>query len=170
MTDPARRQRNAGRLAECHPAFRKRLAALIAQLESEGHRPRIQDAWRDPIAQEHAYHAGNSDLLWGFHNATSETGEKEALAADVLDDMSPLSPRDLYLHRLNELAPRYGLMTGILWSGRRGHRLSVEEKARITNAVHTGDWTTVERIGYDPLHVQVADVSVADAKAGVRPV
>lgn len=169
MIEAARRSRNAARLLECHPGFRAPLAQLIKALERESWRPRIQDAWRDPVAQRKAYESGRSDLLWGMHNATSPTGVKESLAVDLLDDDAPLAPRTRYVQRLNELVRRFGLVTGILWSGRKGTKLTQVEKARIVNACSTGDWSEVGRIGYDPLHVQFGGLTVQQAMSGARP-
>ena len=80
MNEPARRQRNADRLKQLFPTFAARVAAVIAELEDEGWRPRIQDAWRSIAAQESAYTTGHSKLKFGFHNVTGADDRPEALA------------------------------------------------------------------------------------------
>ena len=76
MNETARRQRNQQRLQELHPAFAARVAALIRELEDEGWRPRIQDAWRSPAAQAAAFESGHSKLRYGFHNVTGDDGRR----------------------------------------------------------------------------------------------
>lgn len=171
MNEEARRARNVEMLRQCWPPFAALISRLIFALEQEALRPRINEggAWRDPVAQAKAYYSGKSDLLWGFHNATGRNGEKEALAVDLIDDDSPAVPRPRFVHRVNEIIGAFGLMTGILWSNRKGIRLTEAEKAAIVAACKSGDWSGVERIGYDPLHIQPIGLSVADAKAGKRP-
>jgi len=171
MNEQARRARNVEMLRQCWPPFAALVSRLIFTLEQQAFRPRINEggAWRDPVAQAQAYHSGHSDLLWGLHNATGIHGEKEALAVDLIDDDSPSVARPLFVHRVNEIVGAFGLMTGILWSNRKGIRLTEAEKAAIVAACKSGDWSAVERIGYDPLHIQPIGLSVADAKAGKRP-
>lgn len=171
MNEAARRARNVEMLRQCWPPFAAKVGQAIHVLEGEGHRPRINEggAWRDPVAQATAYHSGNSDLLWGLHNATGVDGAKESLAVDLIDDDSPAVPRPRFVRRVNEIVGAFGLMTGILWSNRKGTKLTDAEKAAIAAACKSGDWSKVERIGYDPLHIQPAGLSVADAKAGKRP-
>ena len=170
MNEAARRARNVEMLRQCWPAFGALVGRVIHTLEQEGLRPRINEggAWRDPVAQATAYHSGHSDLLWGLHNATGLKGEKQALAVDLIDDDSPSVPRPRFVHRVNEIVGAFGLMTGVLWSSRRGARLSDADKAAIVAACKSGDWSDVQRIGYDPLHIQPIGLSVADAKAGKR--
>jgi hypothetical protein len=62
MNEQARQTRNAQKLLELYPTFRKRLAAVIADLESRGLRPRIQDAWRSPADQLIAFNTGHSKI------------------------------------------------------------------------------------------------------------
>ncbi len=170
MNDAARRARNDAMLAQMHPVARARMRQLLTQLESEGWRPRSQQTWRSPIEQHQAFVSGHSDVEYGLHNCTTPVGLPDALADDLVDDDSPLSPQMLFIQRVNELVGRYNLMTGILWSSRKAKRpLTDIEKARIMNACSTGDWTLVKRIGFDPLHVQVKGISTLEAKAGMRP-
>src|SRR5438876_799788 len=113
MNDQQRKQRNADRLGELWPSFRQKVAAVIAALEGNGLRPRIQDAWRSPADQLKAFNSGNSKLKYGFHNVTGAHGEKESLAVDLLDDDHPLNSAPAYLLQLAAAAEVEGLITGL---------------------------------------------------------
>jgi len=171
MNEADRKARNEAMLAQCNRVAAARFRLLLSFIEHEGHRPRINegDAWRSPAEQAAAVASGHSTVPWGMHNATTPDGKPDSLAIDLVDDDSPLVPRARFLQRVNEVAPRFGLLTGILWS-KKAHPLTEVEKARIWNAVATGDWSEVHRIGFDPLHVQVAGLTIDEAKAGRRPV
>ena len=92
MKEADRKKRNNPRLLELYLTFRALLEQVIVALESKEIRPRIQDAWRSPADREKAFRSGYSKLLFGFHNVTASDGTPAALAVDLLDDDSPLSP------------------------------------------------------------------------------
>lgn len=163
MKEADRKKRNNSRLLELYPTFRARLEQVIVALESKEIRPRIQDAWRSPADQEKAFRSGHSKLLFGFHNVTASDGTPEALAVDLLDDDSPLSPSKNYLLQLAAAAEAAGLITGIRWG--------VPQKliGGIDAAIASQDWDANVKVGWDPTHVQPTDVTVAQAKAGKRP-
>lgn len=171
MNEEARKKRNAAMLELCNPVFRVGVRHLLDHLESWGLRPRINegDSWRSLEAEARAQASGNSGVTWGMHNAMTIDGRPDALAVDLTDDDSPLAPRAVFLHRVNEAVGSLGLMTGILWGHPKGRRLTQEEKDLIIAACKTGDWSHVERIGFDPLHIQPAGLSLSDARAGKRP-
>ncbi|MDG4595765.1 MAG: hypothetical protein P9F75_08730 [Candidatus Contendobacter sp.] len=148
---------------ELYPTFRARLEQVIVALESKAICPRIQDARRSPADQEKAFRSGHSKLLFGFHNVTASNGTPEALAVDLLDDDSPLSPSKNYLLQLAAAAEAAGLITGIRWG--------VPKKLinAIDAAIASQDWDANVKVGWDPTHVQPTDVTVAQAKAGKRP-
>src|SRR3990172_6211642 len=100
MNEEKRKQRNAERLTELYPSFRAKIKAVIEDLESQGLRPRIQDAYRSPADQLKVFNTGNSKLKYGFHNVTGANGEKESLAVDMLDDDHPAQEGSEYLLRL----------------------------------------------------------------------
>lgn len=172
MTDPDRHERNALLLAECWPPFGDMVGVIVSMMESERWRPRVQQAWRSPAEQAEDVRKGVSTVLFGFHNVTGAGGHPESLAVDLVDDDAPLAAQWGFITRANELAGRIGLMTGILWS-RASDRypLSDVEKARITNAIATGDWTLLKpgRIGFDSLHIQPVGIKPREAQAGKRP-
>ena len=163
MKEADRKKRNDTRLLELYPPFRARLQKVIVALESTGIRPRIQDAWRSPADQEKAFRSGHSKLLFGFHNVTAADGTPEALAVDMLNDDSPLSPSKGYLLQLAVAAEAAGLITGIRWG--------VPKKliGAIDAAIALQDWDANVKVGWDPTHIQPTDITVAQAKAGKRP-
>lgn len=172
MNETKRLARNALRLTECWPPFGDKIRLILSVLEQESRRPRVQEAWRSPRDQAENVRREVSTVLFGFHNVTGPGGRPEALAVDLVDDDHPLSAPWNFICRVNELATKVGLMTGILWS-QKGDRfpLTEVEKARITNATHTGDWSLVKphRIGFDPLHIQPVGLKPREAQAGRRP-
>jgi hypothetical protein len=164
MEELDRKRRNEDRLTELHPTFRTRIKMVITSLEASGIRPRIQDAWRSPADQRRAYYSGHSRLKFGFHNLTAADGTPEALAVDLLDDDSPLNPGKSYFLRLAAAAEEAGLMTGIRWGVPRKLIASIDQ------AIAAKNWNANIKVGWDPMHVQPTDVTVAEAKAGKRPV
>jgi len=164
MKEEDRKKRNETLLLELHPTFRGRIEQVIASLESAGLRPRIQDAWRSPAKQKKAFESGHSQLLFGFHNVTSMEGTPDSLAVDLVDDNSPLKPGRQYLLQLAAAAEAAGLATGIRWGLPEG--LS----AGIDAAIAAQDWNANIKIGWDPAHVQPIDLTVEQAKSGMRPV
>ena len=69
MTEEQRKERNTQRLTECNPIFRRKIAAILADLEGHGWRPRIQEAWRSPTRQKQLLADGFTKVGWGMHNA-----------------------------------------------------------------------------------------------------
>jgi len=163
MKEAARKARNSQRLSELYQTFRVRIEKVIADLEGNGIRPRIQDGWRSVADQRMAFDTGHSKLRYGFHNVTAPNGTPEALAADLLDDDSPVSMGKGYFLQLAAAAEAAGLVTGIRWG--------VPKKlvGAIDAAIAAKDWNANVKVGWDPTHVQPRDVTVAQAKAGTRP-
>jgi len=163
MQEIARKARNAQRLAELHPAFAARIGTVIASLEADGYRPRIQDGWRSPQAQLDAFNNGNSKLKFGYHNVTGAGGKPESLAVDLIDDDFPLNSRHDYLLHLAAAAALVTCQTGIRWG------LPDALRAAIDAAIAARDWNAKLKIGWDPTHVEPTDVTVAEARSGKRP-
>lgn len=164
MKEDKRLARNAQMLQECFPWFRTRLAAVIGDLEGQQIRPRIQQAWRSPAEQLEAFNTGHSKLKFGYHNATGPNGEKQALAVDILDDDAPLAPSTKYLLSLAIAARDHQLSTGLDWG------LPAKLRVPIADAIAARDTAAkISKIGWDPCHIEITGVSVADVKAGVRP-
>lgn len=163
MNESSRKERNKQRLTECFPAFAKRVAAVVKDLEAEGFRPRIQDAHRSIADQLEAFKKGNSQVKFGFHNVTGAKGKAESLAVDLLDDDHPTTPPRKYLIRLAAVARAHGLQTGILFGLPAALRKGVER------AIEENDFSAEVKIGFDPTHLEVVGMSIAEAKAGERP-
>lgn len=163
MNEGARKERNQQRLSECFPAFAQRVEAVIRDLEDEGFRPRIQDAHRSIEDQLLAFKKGNSKVKFGFHNVTGAGGRSESLAVDLLDDDHPLDPPRKYLIRLAGIAQAHHLQTGIFFglppTLRKGLRKAIEDLNFGANV----------KIGFDPTHIEVTGISIAEARAGKRP-
>ena len=163
MNEQERETRNERKLKQLHPAFRQKIAAVIEDLEGYGYRPRIQDAWRSSADQKKVWESGHSKLLWGFHNATAPDGTPEALAVDLLDDDRPFAPDQRYLMMLASSAEAHDLTTGITWG------LGARLRDGLEAAILRGDWSANVKMGWDPCHVQITGISVAQARKGARP-
>ena len=163
MTEQKRLERNSIRLKECHSVFGSALKKVISALESDGVRPRIQDAWRSPEDQLKAFKSGHSQLKFGFHNVTSAAGKPESLAVDLLDDSSPLNPSTKYVLRLTPAAQKHGLNTGAFFG------LPVHLRNALQDAIDTKNFDAALKIGWDPCHVQVTGITPTEAKSGKRP-
>jgi hypothetical protein len=163
MLESERRQRNQSRLQELYPYVRTRIEAVVQELEAAGYRPRIQEAWRSVADQLKAYNAGTSRTTYGFHNVTAANGQKEALAADILDDNRPLNTRTDFMLRLAAAAEKHGLTTGIRWG------LSDIHSKAIDAAIAAQTWTAPIHVGWDPLHVEVTGLPIGEARLGKRP-
>jgi hypothetical protein len=163
VDEVARKTRNSQRLNELHQVFARRVSSIIAELEADGYRPRIQDAWRSPEAQLAAFKSGNSKLEFGFHNVTGVDGQKESLAVDLLDDDFPLNSRIGYLLRLAGAALKHECQTGVKWG------LPLQMQQAIDDAISSRNWNASLKIGWDPTHIEPTDVTVSAAKDGKRP-
>lgn len=163
MTEEQRQLRNAQLLRELFPSFRERIAAIIADLEDQGLRPRIQDAWRSRDEQLELFKQGFSKVKYGFHNVTGKKGEKEALAVDLLDDDAPLNPSPRYLLMLATAARTRGCQTGILWG------VPDNMQSAVITAIDMADFDAPVKIGWDPTHVEPLGITISEAKGGKRP-
>lgn len=163
MQEPARQARNKLRMTELYPWFAEQLLLVVQELEAQGLRPRIQDAWRSAEDQLKAYNSGHSKLKFGFHNVTGPNGEKEALAVDLLDDNSPLKPSSAYVLKVTAAAEKHGLTTGARWG------LPSKVAKAIDTAIALQDWKAPVKVGWDPVHVEPANFTPGQAASGARP-
>lgn len=163
MLEHERRQRNQLRLLELYPYVRTRMEAVVREMEAAGYRPRIQEAWRSEADQLRAYQAGTTRIKYGFHNVTGPNAEKQAMAADIIDDNRPFNAKTDFMLRLAAAAQRQGLITGIRWD------LSEAKAKAIDDAIAAQTWTVPVQVGWDPLHVEVTGLTPAEAQVGRRP-
>lgn len=162
MTDQQRTEHNRMLIQQANASFRLALAQVLAQLQADGWRPRLQEVWRSEADELDVHAAGHSEVTFGFHNCTALDGQPDALAADVLDDDAPLQIRRAYVWALAKAAHRFGLETGITFG------LPANIKAALMAALEAGEaWGG--KLGWDCDHVQVAGITIAQARAGVRP-
>jgi hypothetical protein len=167
MTPTARAARNTTMLNQCHPYLHTRLSRVLHALEQESFAPRIQCAWRSSAEQLAAYQRGTSKLKFGFHNCCTPDGKPDALACDILDDDHPLQPHPVYLVRLAWHAEQHGLITGIRW-GLPAPLVKAVDLA-IQHSQYGDALPPRLKIGFDPTHCEVAGLTVAEARRGVRP-
>jgi len=163
MLEAERIQRNLSRLQELYPTLRPRVEAVLKEMEAAGYRPRMQEAWRSPADQLKAYRAGTSKVQYGFHNVTGANGEKEALAADIIDDNRPFNVKTDFMLHLAAAAEHNGLTSGIRWG------LSDLYSKAIDNAIANQAWKMPIHVGWDPLHVEVSGLPIDEVKNGKRP-
>src|SRR5882762_1041407 len=116
MKEPDRIARNKERLTECFSTFAKRVADVIAEMEAQGFRPRIQDAHRTTAQQQADIAAGTTTVTFSFHMVTGAGGKSESLGVDVLDDDHPVGPVPRnYLITLASVAQKHALHSGIFF-------------------------------------------------------
>lgn len=163
MNEEKRKERNQQRLTELFTTFRVKIKAVIEDLEAQGLRPRIQDAYRSPADQLIAFNTKHSKLKFGFHNVTGANGAKESLAVDMLDDDHPAHEGTEYLLRLAAAAKKQGLDTGIRWG------LPQNLRDAIDVAIENENWKAPVKIGWDPAHVEPTGITPEQAKEGQRP-
>ncbi|MBI5831464.1 MAG: hypothetical protein HZB16_04030 [Armatimonadetes bacterium] len=163
MEESQRTQRNADRLSELAGPFAAQIASIIAGLERDGYRPRIQEAYRSPEDQMRQRLTGRSKLSYGFHNVRSADGHPQAWAVDLLDDDNPLHTPLPYALRLAYEARRRGLRTGVLWG------LSARQRALVNDAIDAQDWRREVRIGWDECHIEPTGITPEQVRDGGLP-
>lgn len=163
MKEEARKKRNETLLLELFPTFRVRVERVINILEAKGIRPRIQEAWRSQADQEEAFKSMHSLVRFGFHNITAPDGTREALAVDLVDDDAPLKTDTKYILQLAAAAQDAGVITGIRWG------LPERLIGGIEAAIAAQNWEAEVKVGWDPKHVQPVDITIKQARAGMRP-
>lgn len=167
MKEAARIERNKQRLTECFPTFAKRVADVIADMEAQGFRPRIQDAHRTIAQQLEDLQKGVTTVKFSFHNVTGAGGKPESLAVDILDDDHPGDnvPRK-YLITLASVAKKHELHSGIFFFI---HEPAPGTRQKLQAAVDALNFDSHVVIGFDPTHLQATGLTIEEAKNGKRP-
>ena len=134
---------------------RLKLPVVLATLQARGHRPKVVFSWRSLASQAVLKQKGRSSLSFSKHNAVDRTGQPRALAADIIDERygwgdgehgSAKSDGALgFFRALGEVVDELGLGWGGRWKSR-------------------GSFWTRYGMGWDPAHIEVAEVSVAQAQ------
>lgn len=152
-------------LLRIHPPMRKKVSAILRDLEAHGWQPRIDSGvWRSPGEQRRKVEQGHSRVLFSFHNASTPNGRADSLAADITDERFAWnSPKKFWL-MLAASAEAHGLTTGIRWG------LTKKQRAAIDSALAARDFDNSKIIlGWDTAHVEPKNFSLAQAKRGERP-
>lgn len=169
MLEILRKRRNANELGLLHPAFMLRFAAVVADLEALGLRPRLQETYRDLAAQKKKFKEGKSQLSGaGPHTNVLLLGPGKSrpasFATHVLDDSAknPADPGNHWVAMLAVIAAKRNLQTGAVWSQSAGSPLAPGKPHRIAleAAIAGRDVALVEKLlnearGFDILHVEV---------------
>ena len=164
MIELLRIKRNQDELRKVHEFYRSRFLVLLQNLESVGHRPRLQDTFRSNADQLKKFNAGLSQLRGGGPHTYEINGRPYSLATHFLDDDFPTSPTTAWITTLAIEAHKVGLQTGCAWAQRGDSVLAPGKPHRVAldAAIAAGDYLQTKRLllvatGFDPLHVEVPD-------------
>ena len=65
--------------------MRPKVEVVLADLKTQGFKPRIVYAWRSVEVQHQLVEQGHSRVRFSFHNAQTADGTPNAYAADIID-------------------------------------------------------------------------------------
>ena len=159
-----RKQDNAERLQLINPGMRPKVKAVLSDLEQHGYRPLIDSGvWRSIAEQAKKKAAGVSQVSYSYHNVTTADGRPDSLAADITDNRWFWSSPTPYWLTLAGSAESHQLTTGIYWG------LSQNDRNKIRQAIKVRNWNANVPLGWDTAHVEPANFTIAQARAGKRP-
>lgn len=164
MTEEQRRKRNAQKLQELNPAFRLCIEKVIADLEANSFRPRLQCAYRSPADQLEAYRRGASHVTFSFHNCTTPDGKPDSIAADFVDEVAPLAMPLQFSLALTYFARQAGLTTGGYFGFNKFQRQALDKAS--------DNWKTPDpsvTISWDRGHTEPVGITLTEALHGKRP-
>ena len=174
MTDAKRQTLNAERLLLVNKAIRAKVKSVLATLEFYGFRPLIaKEVWRDPATQLGMFRRGVSKRKWGFHCAT-EGGKPASLAADIVDtdnstnddpsvdDDSGWDAPPRFWLTLGYAAKAQGLRWGGYWGLSSARKTGLE--AALPSVKNSAKVSASVKFGWDVAHVEIAGISVAEAR------
>ena len=75
----------AKKLASLDPRMRPKVEVVLADLKTQGFKPRIVYAWRSVEVQHQLVEQGHSRVRFSFHTAQTADGTPNAYAADIID-------------------------------------------------------------------------------------
>lgn len=173
MTEEKRKQLNADRLLKVDTSIRGKVASCLATLEHYGHRPVIAaEVWRDPKTQLAMFRRGVSKVTWGFHCATTPDGKPASLAADIVDAEKAWNATPAFWLTLGYASKAQGLGWGGWWGLPTNIRKGIDDAfAWVRTEQLKPDGAKMPRVkfGWDQAHVEVAGISIAEARRGKRP-
>jgi hypothetical protein len=157
---------NASCIAKMSPVMRPKIRAVLTDMESAGFKPIIDLAvYRTPAEQLKLYRAGHSKVTYSYHNATSKSGKPDSLAADIVDQRFGWTGKAPRLYWF--LLARSGLVHDLYSGSHFG--LSTSQRTKFRAALVLRDLAYSGPIGWDPAHLEPRGLSLAKAKAGLRP-
>lgn len=163
MTDEKRAALNAERLLLVDETIRRQVGNVLATLEFYGFRPLIaKEVWRDPAVQLAMYKRGVSKLKWGFHCFT-RGGRPASLAADIIDAQKAWNASREFWVILGYAAKAQHLGWGAYWGLTPALKTGLEQAFEVVKS--GGKVPGSVKLGWDPAHVQVAGITVAQARA-----
>jgi hypothetical protein len=173
MNREKRTSLNQERLALVDETIRPKVQAVLTLLEYRNYQPLIaSEVFRSPQKQLELFQRGVTKVRWGFHCATTRDGQAGSLAADIIDADKGWNMNNEFWLRLGKAA----FDEGLHWGGFFGLTRNLERLLVV--AFNFGDPVEyfrqqrlpLEKVkkGWDPAHLEVKGLSIAEARAGVR--
>ncbi len=165
MKEKNRLRRNGEILAQLDIFFGGRIRLILSDLASSGEEARLDCGWRSVQEQAVKFAQKLSEVEWGFHCAVNEEGKPASLAVHIIDDREkdPYKPQTgKFAIKLAIIAKKYKCTTGILW------RLKSIDKDKLKAVIDLMDLDYKGKIGFDPFHLQPADLTLTEARDGKR--
>jgi len=103
------------KLASLNSGFRQKAARVVERLKQAGFQPHIVYGWRSVARQKELVKAGNSKVLFSFHNAQTPQGVPNAWAADVIDKRWAWKEPDC--HKFFKALGAEAKKEGLVWGG-----------------------------------------------------
>jgi len=115
----AARWSQSKKLMSMDKALSGKVRIIIERLRARGFQPKIFYGWRSPAVQRKIYEAGNSKVLFSFHNAM-KNGQPNSYGADIVDErwhweQGTKRERESFWAALGEEAKNLGLIWGGDW-------------------------------------------------------
>jgi peptidoglycan L-alanyl-D-glutamate endopeptidase CwlK len=110
----------AQKLASLHPAFRKKIEAVLQDMRSEGRDAKVFFGWRSQQRQAELVKAGRSKVSFSFHNAMVDASTPAALAVDIVSQSKGWNDMDFF-HALGRIGKKHGLYWGGDWRSFRDY-------------------------------------------------
>ncbi len=161
MIELLRKKRNRDELAKIHPAFRDRFEDVLASLEADGDRPRLQETFRSAAEQAKKLAEGKSLVKISAHMNTIQ-GRPASMATHFLNDNAPLADDPHWYALVAVVGAKFHLQSGVVWAARADSPLSPGKPHRIAleAAIAAQDVILTEKLlrqarGFDPVHLEV---------------
>ena len=110
----------AQKLTSLHPAFRKKIEAVLRDMRAEGRDAKIFFGWRSLQKQAELVKAGRSKVYFSFHNAAVDTQTPAALAVDIVSTSKGWNDMGFF-QALGRIGKKHGLYWGGDWTSFRDY-------------------------------------------------